>query len=293
MINSDIVKKASEAPIKVLMVAHTSAMTGPNTATISLLRMIDRDNFKIEVASPKEGYFVDRLKDIGISHIDLEFGSYRDIFTLFRLIFVLIKGRYNIVHGHMGRVGPIICVAGKMAQVPAIILTEHMSAGSHTWIKKNSLRLFFHSLSHAISNNCLDLVIAVSETARSNYVLRQGIGKEKTVVIYNGVCIGDKKNSDRTAMRERLGVVDKNTVVIGMFGRLTMEKGYSDVILAAKEVVQRNKNVLFLVVGEGSERQNLERLVRSECMTNKVTFMGFQKDAADIMDAIDILVQPS
>lgn len=272
---------------------HSSAQTGPNVATASLLETINKNDYTVEVASPAAGYLVGRLKDLGIRHIPLEFGRYGDIATLLQLISILLNGRYSIIHGHMGRVGPIICIAGRITRVPAVILTEHMSAGSHTWIERDPVRLFFHRLFHIVSNNCLDLVIAVSEAARKKYILRQGIKEEKTVAIYNGIRVGDKNGADRTAMRERLGVVDKDTVMIGMFGRLIREKGYADVLSAGEEILRCNKNVLFLVVGDGPERQDLERLAGIGNLAGKVVFTGFRSDAADIMEAIDILVQPS
>ena len=279
--------------IKILMVMHSSSLTGPNKATVSLLEAIDRNSYEVDVASPAAGYLVGRLKNIGIRHIPLEFGRYSDLATLLRLIFILLKGRYHIIHGHMGRVAPMICIAGRIARVPAVIFTEHMNTGSHTWIGRDPFKLFLHRLFHGISNNCLDLVIAVSETARKNYILRQGIREEKTATIYNGISFGDKNGPDRTALRERLGATDKDTMIIGMFGRLVREKGYADVMSAGEEILKHNDNVLFLAVGDGPERQDLERLAGRGNLAGKVVFMGFRTDATDIMEAVDILVQPS
>jgi len=279
-------------PIKILMVMHTSAVTGPNMATLSLLKAIDRSSYRIEVASPGAGDLVGCLKDIGIPHIPLEFGRYTDLITLLRLISILRKGKYHILHGHMGRVGPIICIAGKIARVPAIILTEHMSAKSHAWMGNNFIRLFFHRLFHFVSNNCLNMVIAVSEKARRNYVLRQGIREEKTAAIYNSIYLEEKKDYGRITIRRELGLSESATV-IGMFGRLIKEKGYSDVVLAAGEVLRHTRNVQFLVVGEGAERENLEALVKSKGLEKNVIFAGFRQDTSNIMESIDLLVQPS
>ena len=65
-------------PIKVLMVMHNSTITGPNMATLSLLKAIDRSSCRIDVASPAEGYFVEQLKEMGVTHIPLEFGRYKN-----------------------------------------------------------------------------------------------------------------------------------------------------------------------------------------------------------------------
>ncbi len=279
-------------PIKVLMVMHNSTITGPNMATLSLLKAIDRSICRIDVASPAEGYFAEQLKGMGVTHIPLEFGRYEDIVTILRLIFILRRGGYDILHGHMGRVGPIICIAGKAARVKAIILTEHMSAGSHTWIGNDPFKLFVHRLFHVISNNFLDMVIAVSDKARKSYISRQGIRPEKTAVIYNSIYLDKEKAVDRAAIRARLGL-SRDDVVIGTVGRLVREKGYGDVILAAGEILRYNRGVHFLIVGDGPEKENLEKLARAKNLDKKVTFTGFYTDIDDIMEAIDILVHPS
>jgi glycosyltransferase involved in cell wall biosynthesis len=136
------------------------------------------------------------------------------------------------------------------------------------------------------------MVIAVSEKARRNYVLRQGIKEEKTAAIYNGICLEEKKCCDRITIRRELGL-SESAAVIGMFGRLVKEKGYSDVVLAAGEVLRHTRNVQFLVVGEGAERENLEVLVKSKGLEKNVIFAGFRQDTSNIMESMDLLVQPS
>lgn len=285
-------KTKIDFPIRILQLMHTSSITGPNMAALYLLRAMDRNNYEVAVASPPSGHFAERLKEIGIRHIPLGFGRYWDIITMLRLIFILGKGKYHILHGHLGRVGPMVCLAGKIARVPAIILTEHLNAASHAWIGGNFVKLFFHRLFHFISNNCLDMVIAVSETTRKSYVLRQGISEEKTATIYNGIYLSEEKDSAGMAIREHLGL-SRDALIVGMVSRLVREKGCADFILAAEEVLRHNQNVRFLMVGDGPERQNLQRLAESKNVDKKVIFTGFRPDAAEIMQAIDILVQPS
>jgi glycosyltransferase involved in cell wall biosynthesis len=282
-------------PVRVLMVFHTSGLTGPNKATLSLLEGIDRAKFQIDAASPTRGEFVNRLKDIGVRHIPLIFGRKKDLFTVINLISILGKNRYHILHGHMGRVGPCICLAGKICAVPIIILTEHMSSAEHAWLKNKPLRRFFHHLGHHITNNCLDKVIAVSEDARKNYISRQGISQDKVVTIPNGICFSQDSHLDdakKKYLKKTFGF-DENTIIIGMIGRLIKEKGYQDVIMAVPDILQCNPAVRFLVVGDGPERQNLENLTKELNLTEKIKFLGFRNDADILIQAFDILVQPS
>lgn len=278
------------------MVFHTSGITGPGNATISFLEKIDKDKYQIDIASPSEGDFVKLLNEKEFRHIPLEFGPKRDLLTVFNLVRILRINKYHILHGHMGRVGPIICASGKIARIPAIILTEHMNDSTHSWLDKNFIRLFFHRFFHFITNNCLDRVIAVSENTRRSYITRQGIKKEKVITIYNTTnLLKDSYFFDepkRLALRKNLGIKE-GEIIIGMIGRLVKEKGYEDAIIAGREILKKHPRIKFLLVGEGPCRKDLENFVIKEKLENKIIFLGFRKDIDDIMKAIDILVQPS
>lgn len=136
------------------------------------------------------------------------------------------------------------------------------------------------------------MVIAVSEIARKNYCLRQGIKEEKTVTIYNGTCLEDEDDIDTTALKKGLGL-EKNSVVAGMFGRLIKEKGYQDAILAAEEMLKTDRKFHLLIVGDGNYGKDLENIVKERSLSEKVIFAGFRSDADRIMKTIDILIQPS
>ena len=288
-------KKMIQGPVRILMVFHSASLTGPNKASLSLLKSVDKSKYKITVACPPKGYFVDYLNDIGVEHIPLEFSQGGDIFTLIRLISILRKNRYHVLHGHLGRTGPLICLAGKVCNVPVTILTEHMNDASHSWIEKDAIKLFFHKLWHTASNNLLDKVIAVSEDTRKNYIKRQGINEKKVAVIYNSVYLGESIQPGRSkemSSRESIGF-NRDDIVIGMVGRLVKGKGYDDVIAASRAIVTYNPRVKFLVVGDGPEMGNLKALARHSGIEDRIKFLGFRADADDLIKIVDLLIQPS
>ena len=288
--------KKIEFPIKILMVLHSSGLTGPNKATVSLLKAMDKDKYKVDVACPRDGDLSKVLREAGIFRVPLEFGRNRDILTAIDLIRILKRNNYHVLHGHMGRVGPMICASGKMAGVPAIILTEHMNDSSHTWMREDKLRLRIHHLFHMLSNSILDRVIAVSECARISYIARQGMREDKVVTIYNSTRIMEDHrvldDSARTSLREELRF-GENTLVVGTVGRLIKEKGHEDVVMAGRRVLHKYPEARFLVVGDGPQRAYLEALARKEGLADKCIFLGFRRDMDDVMRAIDILVQPT
>lgn len=117
---------------------------------------------------------------------------------------------------------------------------------------------------------------------------------DKIEVIYSGVEMDALRVSQGTVQRmkdEQSGGQKRFTV--GMVGRLEAVKGPHYFIEAAKYVLDESKNVKFLVVGDGSMRNELEKQVRALGISEHVVFTGWIEDVGSVLYALDILVLPS
>lgn len=106
-------------------------------------------------------------------------------------------------------------------------------------------------------------------TAPNHYDVRQlrSGGLPQTTLLANGVDITFWRNRSTTS---------KNEVFTFMaVGRLEEQKGYSFFIKAAAELARRTDTPFrAVIIGEGSQRQYLEELVRASGTSNIVTFAG-------------------
>jgi len=64
-------------------------------------------------------------------------------------------------------------------------------------------------------------------------------------------------------------------------------------VQAAGVVAKQFTKVKFIMVGEGSLRQRLEKQVKGEKLQNKFIFTGWREDMYEILSMLDILVLPS
>lgn len=103
----------------------------------------------------------------------------------------------------------------------------------------------------------------VSETSKID-ILRCNV-KRKVIVIPNGIDVGfyDKVVSSNI-----------NEHQITYIGRLVFYKNVDTIIKSMEEVVEKFPDSKLLVIGDGSYRKSLERLVRDLGLTNKVIFTG-------------------
>ncbi len=90
----------------------------------------------------------------------------------------------------------------------------------------------------------------------------------------------------------KLGIGDNNNGFILYFGRLSLEKGVSDLIEAYAEL---NTNKPLIIAGDGSQKEHLEFLVRKLKLTGKVRFLGrLEKEKLfQVINKASFIVVPS
>jgi len=96
----------------------------------------------------------------------------------------------------------------------------------------------------------------------------------------------------------RYGVIEngKNqTPLVGYFGRLKKYKSIDHFVRAIPDVLTRFPNAQFLIVGEGDNRQNLEKLACILGINDKVQFTGAvsQREKVVLLNRMWIAVNPS
>lgn len=117
------------------------------------------------------------------------------------------------------------------------------------------------------------MIVANSENTKR--VLRDewGIAERKVQVLHPGV---DTEwftpAPPGEATRRELGW--ENRTVVLTAGRLQVRKGHDMLIRALPAIRERTPNVLYAIVGDGEERQRLERLARELNVSEQVRFHG-------------------
>ncbi|MDO4902215.1 MAG: glycosyltransferase [bacterium] len=93
---------------------------------------------------------------------------------------------------------------------------------------------------------------------------------------------------------EKFGLDPKRPIVMNI-GRVDAEKHISTLILAFNEVLQKVKDAQLVIVGDGTDRVNLENLVYQLGIHDHVHFMGTQlgDDLVEFHRAADVFVSAS
>jgi len=139
-----------------------------------------------------------------------------------------------------------------------------------------------------------DVVIAVSEMTKNIIVREYGIPAWKVRVVYNGIDEGTTPSG--APALPRLRNLKKSGYKLVLFlGRVTLQKGPDYFLRAAKRVLERNPNVLFILSGSGDMEGQTMRLASELGIGGHVFFTGFLHgaDRHEVYEAADLFVMPS
>lgn len=172
-----------------------------------------------------------------------------------------------------------------------------LSNNNIRWIVTNHGRRFgpklmLYNLLDGLMVRRADRVIAVSKEIAKR-MKRARIDSKKICLIENGVNLERfQKKIASESIKESLGI-KKDVPVVATVGALTEEKGHLYLLRAIPKVVQRFPEAIFLFIGDGRERPNLEKTTSSLGIKNSVIFAGMRNDVPGLLSILDVFVLPS
>jgi glycosyltransferase involved in cell wall biosynthesis len=132
-----------------------------------------------------------------------------------------------------------------------------------------------------------DKIVAPSGGVRDYYV-GQGLAAERFAILPNGVPPIASSTLTRPELLEQLQL-PQGSRLVGLVGRLWMQKRVKDAIWAADLLKVIRDDVHLLVIGDGPHRQRLIRF-RDNCqIPDKVHFLGHREDVLNLLPHFDVL----
>lgn len=166
-----------------------------------------------------------------------------------------------------------------------LVTTAHGWTGE-TWRTRAYRRLDLWAMRH------YEQVIAVSPLL-ARQCLDAGVAAERLHHVPNAIDVGEYQRR-RTAAeaRQRLGIAPAR-LVIGVIGRLSVEKGVDRALHCLATLYRRYPHVELHVIGDGPRHAALEALARELHVAPAVRFWGWQAEPRRFYEAMDMLLLPS
>jgi glycosyltransferase involved in cell wall biosynthesis len=193
---------------------------------------------------------------------------------------LLRRERPDVFHAHMS--SPLACkwglAAALLARVPAVLGTVQVGAYEPDRSSRRQLRALARGV---------DRYLAVSGEIAGELVERLGWPAEKVEVVYNAVDVERAAAPAPPGLREQLGGEARPLVLTP--ARLDAQKGHATLLEAVAEVPE----ALFLLAGEGPEREALEAQAERLGVGDRVRFLGRREDIPQLLAACDVFALPS
>ena len=188
--------------------------------------------------------------------------------------------RPDIVHVRNGWAWPDAAAAWLLAGRPGQLVFSF-----HGWDRVSRMprrRAFLYRQLARITPALATISIATAE----RFAAESGIDPERFVVLDSGIDMDQFRPRPRTNPGDR--------VVLGCVGRLDPIKAHDLLIEAFAQALDGGRRNLELrLIGDGPERDNLERLVADRGLGDRVRFLGMRRDIAAQLGELDLFVLAS
>jgi glycosyltransferase involved in cell wall biosynthesis len=202
--------------------------------------------------------------------LDIRFLGRRkfDPLTIFNLLKIIYTEQPALLHLHGYGAWTFGRIASRITRTP-VVLHEHMVGDEVPFVISNAVRNFCES--------------------------KRYIRPENTFLIPNGIPLekfSRQSNHNINLLKERFEI-PQNDLVVGSVGRLESRKGYSFLLRAVPQLLERFSNISIVIAGDGEQTQGLIDLSRQLNISERVRFIGYLKDVSLLLPLFDVFVIPS
>lgn len=128
-------------------------------------------------------------------------------------------------------------------------------------------------------------IICVSQSVKNAFEEKFRI-KENTYVQYNPV----DENKIIELSKQHISLSKKKSILLGTIGRLEHQKGYDRLLQCVKQVAIENIDFEIWIIGDGSQRKELEEYIKTNNLDNIVTLLGFQQNPYKYIRCCDAFI---
>jgi glycosyltransferase involved in cell wall biosynthesis len=293
--------------ITILYFEPSTGYGGSSRCLVDWLRHLDKEVFKPVVLVYFDGPAIKQIRDLGVETITVPY------FKFFKLLVLRLKGKRVFSYG-------VMFLDILFNSIPlSVYFTLFIISHKITLLHLNSgMTIGFPGIvasfvtrrpcvCHIHGKWSLQMIERFLGKMVSRFILLTGdvrdiysaaFSGKKTVLIPNGIDADQwMPHQASVVLKEEFNLKGAKAIV-GMAGRITRGKGHEDFISAAKIILSKHPDVLFIVAGSSVFfEQEYERTVRESvknlCFEQQVIFTGWREDMKELMNLYDVFVFPT
>jgi len=260
--------------LKILHLNNEKTWRGGERQTLLLARALQGCGVETAIAcrpnAPLGGY----ARQQGVPTLPLAANPFGALVDLGRA-----ASRYDLVHCHTARTHSLATLTAGWSRKPVLVTRRVDFAVPPTWFNRYKYLLASRVV-------CVSAHIA-------NQLRDWGVPAAKLVVVRDAVPLRPLATADQMrALRVELQV-PVGMKVVGNIAALVGHKDHATLLRAARAVTRQRTDVMFLIIGDGDLRDDLQRQQHELGLDDSVRFLGFLPEAERLLPAFDIFVMSS
>ena len=267
--------------MKKILFVHGSALNraGTENFMMNVIRYAPKDlRIDLLVFSKKKGSYEEAFIEKGTNIYHLAPSSF------FKVLAMLKKERYDLVHAHMNALNGIILPVFKLMGVKVLVSHSH---GSKNFVDN----YFLDKLENVIKKLIplwTDHLLACSKEAGAFLY-----GKHPYRLIDNGIDLDRFYYDAQTRARKRQELGLDDMLLVGAIGRLNFQKNplfLLDVLAVLKKSITKVK---LVYIGEGELKEAIIQKAAELKIGSDVLLLGSRNDVPELLNALDFVLMPS
>lgn len=249
--------------MKILQVMAGNTHGGAETAFVDMCLAMHDAGIEQEVATRANDVRVPPLLEAGLTVHTLPFGSRFDFYTPYRLENIAKKFQPDIAQTWLSR------GAWKMPKWKASMgIPRYLNVarlGGYYKLKYFQTMDYFTTITPDIKRHLVELDVPTNDICHINN-------------------FAETEEVPAPISRADMGTPDDATVILGL-GRLHPSKAFDTMI---KVMAQLPSHIHLWIAGEGPQRAELEALIETLNLADRVKLLGWRSDRAALFQAVDI-----
>lgn len=276
-------------PVRILHLIASNFVGGPEKQILHHALDIRSFGFDVWIGSfrdqPERAAILVQAQAAGLPVFESESSGRFDLRAVHELVSTIKRERIQLLCTHGFKANSIGVIAKTLAGVPQVAFCRGWTA--------ETLRVRLYEILERQLIPFADRIVCVSEAQAEYFASRRWL-RRRISIVHNAMLdsLGIPEECDREGSKVQLGF-SPQTLLVGVVGRLSVEKGQRFLIDAAKELVGKFPNLRIVLLGEGRERENLEAQAREFGLEDVVMLPGFQKNVGTWMKAFDVVANCS
>ncbi len=281
--------------IKVMVFMEADTISGPAKILIEFAKIAEQGNgdlpgvdFLITTfhrSGAKED-FIKAVRNAGLNISVIPEKHVLDVRILPKLRAAIAEYDPDIIHTNNVKSHFLVKMLGFHRVSPWI-------AFHHGYTTTDTKMLIYNQLNRYSLRSAHHVMVVCKAFCRE--IIRMGVQPERITVHHNAIAPFIRPaESQLDALRSGLGIRG-NTRVILCVGRLSREKAHADLIRAAAILHKESPEIDFrlILVGEGPERESIQRLSVELAIDDLIIFAGYHPDVSPYYAIADVFVLPS